>query len=274
MSRLAAALRSGNVLLMDGAMGTELMRRGLRAGECADAWNLTRPNEVRAVHHAYLDAGAEILLTNTFQANPCALARHGLQDELEAIWQAAFKNARGAPLLLADVGPMERFAPEELARILQAARTADGILLETWSSFADLKTVAHLNRETENLPLLVSFTFRRADGLTTFPGASPESCAEAAIAADAVALGANCGAEIDTAALLEIIERFRAVCDLPLFVRPNAGTPNGEAYPRSPEAMAEQLRPLLQTGVTMVGGCCGTTPEHTAAFRRVIDDFR
>src|SRR6202035_4244689 len=109
MSRFLDALRSGRVLLMDGAMGTELQRAGLRAGECGELWNLTHPEKVRAIHQAYVDAGAEVLLTNTFQANPAALARHNSADQLNAICRAAGEHARHAAgpdrLVLADVGP-------------------------------------------------------------------------------------------------------------------------------------------------------------------------
>src|ERR1700682_1498 len=111
MSRFLDALRSGRVLLMDGAMGTELQRAGLKPGECGELWNLTHPDKVRAIHQAYVDAGAEVLLTNTFQANPAALARHNLDGQLGVICQAAVDLAREAAgpdrWVLADVGPCQ-----------------------------------------------------------------------------------------------------------------------------------------------------------------------
>src|SRR5438270_8150125 len=109
MNRLVEALHSGRVLVMDGAMGTELQRLGLRDDECSALWNITHPEQVAAVHAAYLEAGAEVLLTNTFLANPEQLSRYGWQDRLSEIWQAAIQNARiftnPAPLLLADLTP-------------------------------------------------------------------------------------------------------------------------------------------------------------------------
>ena len=129
------------VLLMDGAMGTELQRAGLRVGECAELWNLTRPELVRAIHQSYRDAGARCLLTNTFQANPLALERHGLRDRLQEINQAAVALARSAAdadcFVLGDIGPLGDGGKEEaISELVTALRDADGLLLETCSDLA------------------------------------------------------------------------------------------------------------------------------------------
>src|SRR6516162_7177318 len=137
MSRLLQALHSGRVLLMDGAMGTELQRRGLKDGEPPELWNLTHPEEVRAVHRAYVEAGAEILVTNTFQADPASLQRRGLKRRMKAIWDSALKHARSArkarPIVLADVGPCEMGNTVRYGALLDTCRRADGLLLETWN---------------------------------------------------------------------------------------------------------------------------------------------
>jgi 5-methyltetrahydrofolate--homocysteine methyltransferase len=268
---------------MDGAMGTELICRGARPGaECLELRNLTRPEDVWAIHQAYLDAGAECLLTNTFQANPQALRRYQVQDRLPDIWHAGLHLAREhpgrAPFVLADVGPVR----SPLGPILDLCRDADGLLLETYSHVAEVSRIATQMRlrprGEPSLPLLVSFTFHRPDSvgpLRTFQKFVPESCAQAAAQCGAKAIGVNCGQEIDMDDLLEIVQRYRTVTDLPLFVRPNAGTPDAQGrYPRSPEAMAAKLPALLAAGVTMVGGCCGTTPAHIAAFRQVIEAWQ
>ena len=135
------ALRSGRVLLMDGAMGTELQRAGLKPGECGELWNLTHPEKVRAIHQAYVDAGAEVLLTNTFQANPAALARHDLDGQLGMICQVAVDLAREAAgpdrWVLADVGPCpseEEFTDDcQPSSTRIAAAGPDGFLVETCS---------------------------------------------------------------------------------------------------------------------------------------------
>lgn len=284
MTEIIRRLRSGPPVLMDGAMGTELQRRGARLGaECLELWNVTRPDDVRAVHRAYLDAGAECLLTHTFQANPPALARHGLAHRLGEIWHAAIHNARaaagGRAWVLADVGPMEKSRRRDVWPVLDACRGADALLLETWSSLLDLEIIARLNQAKlgPRLPLIVSFTFRRVGPfheLRTFQGGTPEGCARAACRRGAIALGVNCGDEMRMADLCAVIRRYATVTDLPLFARPNAGTPqvtaNGVTYPHSPAAMAANVADLRNAGAIMLGGCCGTTPDHIAAFGQAL----
>jgi 5-methyltetrahydrofolate--homocysteine methyltransferase len=284
MTPFISSLRSGNVLLMDGAMGTELQRL-TQAPSLAgfEAWNLTRPDLIRSVHRAYLDAGAEVLLTNTFPANPAVLDRQNLGERSHEIWEAALRLAREAGpephFVLADVGPLETWTRESARSLVSECRAADGILLETWSSLEALKQFAEVLHETTDAapPLLVSFTFHRENpehALTTFTGARPEECARTALHSGVVAVGANCGKDIRMQDMVELVGRFRAMCDLPILVRPNAGTPTrmdaGWIYPRSPEAMAAALPALLDAGIAMIGGCCGTTPKHIRAFRKVI----
>jgi 5-methyltetrahydrofolate--homocysteine methyltransferase len=283
MSRFVDALHSGRVLLMDGAMGTELQRRGLPDGVPPELWNLTHPEHVCAVHSAYRDAGAEILVTNTFQANPAALARHGLRDRLGDIWQAALTHARRpSAFVLADIGPVAELGLHQCAMLLDHCRGADGLLFETWSPVEQLSIFAHANgaRNGPNLPLFVSFTYARPDKDDlpyTLNRVRAEECARFAEKLGAIAVGVNCGRELDMDDCRFIVSRYHAGTGLPTLIRPNAGTPHrtaaGWAYPHAPAAMADKLRPILEAGVTIVGGCCGTTPAHIAAFRRVIDPW-
>src|SRR5207237_2200554 len=157
---------------------------------------------------------------------------------------------------------------------LAASGRCAGILLETCLSMRARHAVERAR--ASGLPVLLSISFRKsAGGISTFDGHAPEWFAERAAAWGAAALGVNCGPEIDVADCAEIVRRYRAAGGLPTFARPNAGTPvdGGDTwiYPRSPAMMAAQLPELLETGVSMVGGCCGTTPEHIAAFRPVIE---
>jgi 5-methyltetrahydrofolate--homocysteine methyltransferase len=290
MSRLSDALRTGRVLLMDGAMGTELARAGFGAGECGELWNLTRPEQVRAIHQAYVDAGAECLLTNTFQANPVALSRHGLRDRMLEIIRAGVDLARSVAgtdrFVLGDLGPFgapgsaesDGGSEEELHGLLGAFASCDGLLLETYSDAGALPAIsAALSAlQTPALPLLFSFTYRRdAKGrLGTFRGDSPEECAKAIRDYPVVALGVNCGRDIGMEEIIEVVRRYRDHTPVPLFARPNAGTPTEAGgprlYPHTPQAMADRLPELLEVGVVMVGGCCGTTPAHVAAYQRVV----
>ncbi len=287
MSALLRALESGPVLLMDGAMGTELHRAGLGLDECGALWNLIHPETVLALHRAYRRAGATVLLTNTFQSNPLALARHGLAGQLEEINEAALQLARQAAgpagFVLADVGPildlprLEEFRDRTLLkRVLLSLQGADGFLLETCSSpraLAAVEYALHEVPEIESAPLLLSFAYRRdpsakPGSLTTFSGHTPETFARHAFRHGVAALGVNCGRDVGMAEVAEIIRRYRQETDLPLFARPNAGM---EPDLRTPAEMAEHLPQLLEAGVRMVGGCCGTTPEHVAAFRPVVE---
>jgi 5-methyltetrahydrofolate--homocysteine methyltransferase len=290
MSRFLDALSSGQVLLMDGAMGTELQRAGLQPGECGERWNLTHPERVHAIHDRYVKAGAHCLLTNTFQANPRTLSTQGLYNKLDQINRAALDLALDAAgldvFVLGDVGPIPDLTPgiatlDELAdlfRMVPLLGPADGLLLDTQTTPLALM-LGQLCRgffKGAPLPVLVSLTFCKKKGqVVTITGHRPADCAKQAGQFDVAALGVNCGRDIGMEETIEIIRQYRQATDLPLFARPNAGTPTRAGqqwvYPHTPAQMAERLPELLEAGVAMVGGCCGTTPEHIAAFKPIID---
>lgn len=288
MSRFLDALRSGRVLLMDGAMGTELQRAGLQPGECGELWNLTRPEKVRAIHRAYVDAGAEVLLTNTFQANPTALARHKLEGQLGVICQAAVDLAREAAgpdrWVLADVGPFPSEDGDDYDRVVTAFAAAgpDGLLLETCSDpSVPVRLLKALSRRgVQAPPMLVSLTYLRGrDGcVRSIDGLSARDLAARVDEYTGIfAVGVNCGRDIAMPQVVEVVEAYHRASHLRVFVRPNAGTPrqteSSWVYPHSPEYMASWLPGLLEAGVSMVGGCCGTTPAHIAAFRPVVEKW-
>jgi 5-methyltetrahydrofolate--homocysteine methyltransferase len=275
MTAFLEALHSGRILLMDGAMGTELQRAGMAAGTCPELWNLLHPDRVLAIHQAYVEAGADCVLTNTFQANETALARYGLAGRLDSIIHAALALARTAAgakrFVIGDIGPVENPSPDSARGLIQAFATADAILLETWS---DVPSAELFLDAACKQPVLISFTFEHANqrgDIRTFKGFSPEACARAAQGHGASAVGVNCGKDLAMEDLAAILHRYRTVTDLPLFARPNAGTParsgNGWVYPYQPNDMAALLPRLLVAGAVMIGGCCGTTPQTIAAFR-------
>jgi methionine synthase I (cobalamin-dependent) len=290
------ALRSGRVLLMDGAMGTELQKAGLGESERGERWNVRHPDRVQAIHRAYVEAGATVLLTNTFQVHRSAewggepgTSLPWPHDECYGLpgllWSAhALARAAGGPerIILADFGPMvvppsgrEFTDLKALARMLTATSRADAVLWETCSTPRARWAVRYAPGFT-NKPVLLSLTYlRRNRNLSTASGHSPEWFAERASRWGAAALGVNCGRDTGMDEVIEIVRRYRKTTDLPLFARPNAGTPRQEgkrwAYPWTPKAMAARLPELLEAGVCMVGGCCGTTPAHIAAFRPVVD---
>jgi methionine synthase I (cobalamin-dependent) len=289
MTALLDVLRSGRVLLMDGAMGTELQKVGLEPPENGMMWNVLYPEKVEAVHRAYLAAGAEVLLTNTFLmwACPCRHCTwYGRPWEYLASWRAALDRVGPqAAFRVAAIGPvagppvMEEFDRlDEVRAPHDGIPLPDAILLETCSTPRVRLALARLRKQT-TCPLFLSLAFTKDANrrLVTFSGHSPEWFARRAADYGAVALGVNCGKDVGMDEVIEVVRRYRQVTDLPLFARPNAGTPvrrgNRWVYSHTPQEMAERLPELLEAGVCMVGGCCGTTPEHIAAFRKVVNTW-
>jgi 5-methyltetrahydrofolate--homocysteine methyltransferase len=169
-----------------------------------------------------------------------------------------------------------------MVQVVQSLRTADALLLETYSDVHALWAIKYAclpSLEADDVPVLLSVSYRRttAGVITTQGGQPPEVYGRLARQYGVAALGVNCGRDIGMSEIIEIIHRYRQVTDLPLFARPNAGTPrrraDGWTYPQTPPEMAARLPELLGTGVAMVGGCCGTTPAHIAAFRPIVDEW-
>lgn len=300
---LRDALSSGRVLLMDGAMGTQLLsRHPLPESERLEWWNVTRPDVVLDVHRAYADAGAEVHLTNTFQIVTAAIWMSCAEKDKIAPWlpkvdgrwpltalqwpATALARCAAGPrgYVLADIGS---FYPEtsndefaDLTMLRSAAGTlgpVDGVLLETCSSPRVRQAVRVVHEKAPQLPILLSLTYRKTDTgeIETITGHTPEWFAERAKSWGVDALGVNCGREIGMSEVIDVVRRYRTATDLPLFARPNAGTPVQKrgrwVYTHTPEAMAARVEELLEVGACMVGGCCGTTPEHIAAFKAVVD---
>lgn len=275
---LSRALDSGPPLLMDGAMGTRLLALGI---VCSEVANLAYPDHVRSVHAEHVAVGARVLLSNTFQANPIALARHGVEEKLEEIAVQAVRLSRleaHGGYVLGSVGPIVspgqkvEFADRDaLARTVSALDGVDGLLFETCSTpdaLAAVEYTLHRVPTADGLPLLLSLTYHVVEGrLVTWSGHGPEVFARHAARHGVSALGVNCGKEIDTAELLEVLRRYQLETDLPLFVRANAGTPDEQMrYPRSPRRLAAAVPGWVASGARMVGGCCGTTGAHVEAM--------
>jgi 5-methyltetrahydrofolate--homocysteine methyltransferase len=276
MADFIQALRSRRVLLMDGAMGTQIQAAGIEKNACYEAWNLTHPEKVKAIHRAYVKAGATVLLSNTFQANPAHLARHHLEEQLTLIIEEGLRLARSVVppngFVLAAFGPLVKTTIKVVRPMLAACSLADGILLETLANPSDAAVFAGVNRSTQGSkkPLLVAFNYD-AQTQRTLANWPPEYCARAAAEMGANAVGVNCGINLTMEGCAAILREYWAATSLPLFARPNAGTPTEDGkYVESAEKMAASLPLLLQAGAVMVGGCCGTTPEHIAEFGKVV----
>lgn len=280
-------LEDGRVHLLDGAMGTVLYAQGVFVNVCYDALNLTDPERVRRVHETYLHAGAEILETNTFGANPVKLSAHGLEGETEAINRRAAELAReaagGRALVLGAVGPLglriEPWGPtsreeaeglfgRQVAGLLEGG--VDGFILETFADVDEVQVALAAVRTACDLPVVAQVTVGE-EGRTAF-GTPVEEVALALDQAGADVVGLNCS--VGPAVILDGIERMAAVTRRPLSALPNAGVPRAvgdrKMYLASPEYLALYARRLVEAGARFLGGCCGTTPDHIRAMREAV----
>lgn len=268
---------------MDGALGTQLLDRVGPAQVPLPRCNASCPEVVQAIHRDYVSAGAQVLLTNTFNFTPPkGVVPPGLEEVRDLCRRGvalARTAASGHPIVLGSVGPMDFPNPHELTGFLEAFAGVDGILFETQSSlelFTHAVEIQQKNPSFMQFPFLLSLTFRTVHGIVqTIHGESPEALAVAIRRLQPLALGVNCGADIGQIELLQIVQRYRDTTDLPLLARPNAGTPvqtgpTSWRWPVTPAAFADMVEGLLDAGVQLIGGCCGTSPAHTAAARQVI----
>jgi 5-methyltetrahydrofolate--homocysteine methyltransferase len=297
-SRLLEALRLGP-LVGDGAMGTQLMRAGLEQGGCGEAWNLSHPDRVLGIQRRYVEAGADCLITNTFGGSRIMLNRHGHAGDAVAVNRAAVAIARdafgGRPgFVLGDVGPFGgllepygdftaadvRAAFDEQCQALVDAG-ADAIIIETQTSLEELGLALQAARAAGAACVIASMAFDVTfDGSTfrTMMGVDPERAAEFMQDAGADVAALNCGTGMDMGRARDAVSRFGAACDLPLMAQPNAGQPRlvsmQVVYDESPDDMAAGVAPLLAAGASIIGACCGSTPEHIRAFRFAVDEHR
>ena len=285
---LVEALAAAGPVVTDGAWGTQLLARGLPPGECPDAWNLSRPEQVEEVARAYVEAGSQVILTNTFRANRLTLAGHGLAEKAEKINRAGVEISRraaaGRARVFASMGPTGKLlmtgetTEEELhAAFAEQARAlaeggAEAILVETMSDLTEAKAALGAARET-GLPVVVSMVFdsgRNKD--RTMMGATPEQVARELTEAGADGVGANCGSGI--ASYVPVCARLRSATHLPVWIKPNAGLPElveGRTLWRTtPEEFAGHVPALIEAGAAFIGGCCGTTPEFVRALVRWV----
>jgi 5-methyltetrahydrofolate--homocysteine methyltransferase len=285
-------------LLADGAMGTQLMFAGLEQGNCGEEWNLTHPERVLAIQRRYAEAGSDCILTNTFGGSRIMLNRHSNADKAAEINRAAVAIVREAfgsrdGYAIGDIGPfgglMEpygEFTETQVREVFnEQARAlvdggADAIIIETQTSLEELLLGIEAAKEAGARCIIGSMAYDvTLDGSTfrTMMGIDPERAAQfmEEHGADIVAL--NCGTRMDMERAREAVVRYRKVTGLPVMVQPNAGQPKlidmKVIYDETPEQMAAGVAPLLEAGANIVGGCCGSTPEHIRAFRTEIDEF-
>src|SRR5256714_5225761 len=280
-------LNDGKVHVLDGAMGTMLYSKGFLLNVCYDELNLKQPKLVQEVHEAYVRRGAEVLETNTFGAHPLKLKGFGRADETEQINQAAVRLARAAAAgrasVVGAIGPLGvRIEPfGALARDEACAHFArqvkgllaggvDGFILETFSDVEELHAALRAVQGLSDLPIIAQMTIGD-DGLTAY-GRGPEALAQQLAGWGADVIGVNCPG--GPAGVLEAVEKMVKVTDRPISGVPNAGLPRDvgdrQIYLASPEYMASYARRMIEAGARLVGGCCGTTPEHIKKIRDYV----
>jgi 5-methyltetrahydrofolate--homocysteine methyltransferase len=286
---LLTRLNSGPALVADGAMGTMLQSAGLPPGGLGEAWLLEQPDAVAQVHRAYVEAGAELILSCTFGGTRGRLSHAGLGDRVVEVNRRAVEVARqaaaGRAYVAGDIGPLgELLAPlgtrtfEEAVELFaeQAAGLAQGgadvLYIETMSDLNEARAaVEGARRAAPHLPITVTFSFDTR-GRTSM-GVRSEQAAQSMVELGAAAFGANCGASLEMTeeALRKMHE---AAPEAILIAKPNAGLPRMEkgqtVFDATPEEMAEAARRFVALGVRVVGGCCGSTPEHIRAIARAL----
>ncbi len=293
MNKLLELLEEEQVLVLDGAMGTQLFARGLVSGGSPEEWNLTHPDRVQDVHRAYVEAGSNVILTNSFGGTRYRLKLHDLQDRAEEVNRAAAENARVAadaadhPVLVAgSMGPTGellepmgsmtydgcRDAFAEQARGLVAGG-ADILWIETMSDLNEVKAAIEGARSASaDIPLCATMSYDTRG--RTMMGVTGAQMVQELAGLGLTAVGANCGNNLpDTEAALA--EMHAAAPDLILIAKANAGMPRFEGdtlvYDGTPEVMGAYAHRVKEHGVQLIGGCCGSTPDHIRVMRQVLD---
>ena len=294
MNRWQALVERGGAALADGAMGTMLFDQGLESGGSPELWNIDHPDRVGAIHRGYLDAGADLILTNTFGGNRFRLALHGLEGRVQELNRAGARIAREAAdaigqdkLVAGDIGPSGGIL-EPLGDLAfeaavsgfaeQARALIDGevdvIWIETMSDLEEVRAaIEGARRISSTIPLLTTMTFDTRGH--TMMGVSPEQAVDALHSWGAAAVGGNCGNGPDE--ILGVIEKMkRRAPQVRLVAKANAGVPawkNGRAaYGAGPEEMAAYAAAVAERGAWLIGACCGSTPAHLRAMAESLGD--
>lgn len=273
-------------LILDGATGTELIKRGMPAGVCPEAWVAEHPEAICDIHNAYIAAGSNIVYAPTFGANSCKLAQFGLEDKLEelitALVSVTKKNAANRALVFGDLAPTGRFVEpfgempfEEAVSVYKRAAKAmkdagaDGFAIETMMDLQEARAaLIGVQEAAGDMPVIVTMTFESSG--RTLTGTTPEAALVALQSLGADAFGCNCST--GPVEMAQMAAKMRPYAKIPLITKPNAGLPkleNGKTvFSMNPDAFAACAKTLLESGASIIGGCCGTTPEHIAKLAK------
>ncbi|MBX7246763.1 MAG: homocysteine S-methyltransferase family protein [Candidatus Sumerlaeaceae bacterium] len=290
---LLEALKT-RILVGDGAMGTQLQLAGLEPGGPGEVWNADEPDRVKAIQQRYADAGSDIIITNTFGANRSRLSLHGHEErafELNKTGAAVARQVMGSDrYVLGDIGPFGGFIEplgeasrgqvvewfDEQARGLLEGGV-DGFIIETMTALDEIECAIQAIRRHSKLPIVASLAFDKTQTGTfrTMMGVSPTQAATHLTNKGADIIACNCGTGLEIGDYAAIVAEFRSATSLPIMAQPNAGMPeltdDGVVYHETPEMMTKGIPAIAAAGARIIGGCCGTTPEHIRLFRAEID---
>jgi 5-methyltetrahydrofolate--homocysteine methyltransferase len=292
--KITEILKTGKILVSDGAWGTYLYLKGLKTNECPDEWSLTHPDEVEDIARSYVNAGADMVETNSFGANYYKLEHFGLQDQVAAINEAAASASRRAAgndrYVIASIGPTGKLLLmgdvteeglyccfKEQAEALEKG-AADAVCIETMSDAEEAVSAIRAAKDHTQLEIISTFTFEKTPQgeFRSMMGLTPVEAVRRAVAAGADIVGANCGNGMER--MIEIVEEIKAAFpDVYILVHANAGLPvrvdGKDIFPETPKKMALLVPRLVAAGANIIGGCCGTTPAHIEAIRKAVDEM-
>jgi 5-methyltetrahydrofolate--homocysteine methyltransferase len=289
--KITEVLKTGKILVSDGAWGTFLYQKGLRSGECPDEWSLTHPGEVEDIARSYILAGSDMVETNSFGANYYKLEHFGLHDKVAAINEAAASASRRAAgddkYVIASIGPtgklllMGEVTEDDLYRCFKEQAVAlekggaDAVCIETMSDAEEAVLAIRAAKENTQLEIISTFTFEKTPQgeFRSMMGLTPVEAVRRAVEAGADIVGTNCGNGMER--MIEIVKEIRtAFPEVYILVHANAGLPvhidGKDVFPETPEKMSMLVPQLLEAGANIIGGCCGTTPEHIEAIRKAV----
>jgi len=294
MKDVRQRIESAEILLSDGAMGTMLIERGVNIDQCFEAVNLTQPDVLEEIARLYFNAGSNIVHTNTFGASPLKLAMYSLEDKCEEINRNAVRVVKctvdDETIVSASVGPSGRLLkpygdvePEDMLVNYQkqieilVESGVDMLTVETMTDIEEAKLAIKGARSiSDSIPIAVTMTYDSTPrGFYTIMGVNIKTAVRELEKTGADIIGSNCGNGIEK--MIDIAREYGEYSSSPLIIQSNAGLPeiidNRATYHETPQFMAEKTKELLQIGVAIIGGCCGTTPEHIAAMRKVLDSW-
>jgi 5-methyltetrahydrofolate--homocysteine methyltransferase len=294
MQKIKDKISTGKILVSDGAWGTFLHQKGLKSGECPELWNIEQSDVVYEIAMSYIDAGADMIETNSFGGNRIKLAAYGLEDRAFELNQAAAQISRKAAGLekhvLGSIGPSGKIIMtgevtiDELYEVYKEQSMAlaeggsDAIIIETFTDLQEAVIAIKAAKENTSCEVICTMTFDKSpdNKFFTMMGITPADMVEALVSARADIIGANCGNGMED--MVGIVQEIRETNSLiPVLIHANAGIPEyvdgNTTFKESPEVTASFIPSLIEAGANTIGGCCGTTPEHIRKIKEIINSL-